>query len=159
MRITKGLTLDAGSSTLEIVYLLDGLPRDGSTHFSVELNFAGMPGGIEDRYFCDANGHAIGDLGTRLDLTNIDGLGLVDQWLGIDVALKASCPTNFWTYPVQTVSQSESGFELVHQSVVVQPHWHVRPDARGRWTVTLRMAIDTSRAENHDEHPAVAAAT
>jgi 4-alpha-glucanotransferase len=159
LRITKGLTLDAGSSTLDIAYVLEGLPPEGSAHFSVELNFAGMPSGLEDRYFCDANGHAIGDLGTRLDLRNIEGLGLVDRWLGIDVALRASCPTHFWTYPIQTVSQSEGGFELVHQSVVVQPHWHVQPDAKGRWTVTLRMAIDTSRAENHNEHTAVAAAT
>ena len=158
LRITKGLTLDAGSSTLEIVYLLEGLPPERSLHFAVEMNFAGLPSGADDRYFCDANHHGIGQLGAKLDLTNVDGLGLVDEWLGIDVGLKASRPTHFWTYPVETVSQSESGFELVHQSVVVQPHWHVQPDAQGRWTVTMQMAIDTSRAENHNEDPVAAAA-
>jgi len=40
------------------------------------------------------------------------------------------------------VSQSEGGFELVHQSVVVMPHWIVTPDATGRWSVTLRLSID-----------------
>ena len=42
----------------------------------------------------------------------------------------------------------EGGFELVHQSVVVQPHWHVRGDANGRWAVTMRLALDTSLAES-----------
>jgi alpha-amylase len=48
---------------------------------------------------------------------------------------------------VETVSQSEGGFELVHQSVVVLPHWIVVPDAEGRWAVTMSLAIDTSCAE------------
>ena len=33
VRITKGLTLDSGSSKLEIAYLLEGLPQDRPLHF------------------------------------------------------------------------------------------------------------------------------
>jgi hypothetical protein len=40
----------------------------------------------------------------------------------------------------------------VHQSVVVQPHWHVCGDARGRWAVTMRLALDTSLAESRSAH-------
>ncbi|MBM4089291.1 MAG: DUF1926 domain-containing protein, partial [Planctomycetes bacterium] len=54
----------------------------------------------------------------------------------------------WWTYPIETVSQSEGGFELVHQSVVVQPHWLIRGDSRGRWSVTIRLEADTSLAEH-----------
>ena len=43
VRITKGLTLDAGSSTLQVAYLLENLPPDRPLHFAVEFNFAGMP--------------------------------------------------------------------------------------------------------------------
>jgi alpha-amylase len=52
-----------------------------------------------------------------------------------------------WTFPIETVSQSESGFELVHQSVVVQPHWYIQAGADGRWSTTMTLAIDTSAAE------------
>ena len=45
VRITKGLTLDAGSATLEIAYLLENLPQDRPLHFAVEMNFAGLPSG------------------------------------------------------------------------------------------------------------------
>ena len=87
MRITKGLTLEAGEQTLEIAYLLEGLPPGEPVHFGVEFNFAGLPAGIDDRYFHDARGKSLGQLGTRLDLTNVDYLGLTDEWLGIDVEL------------------------------------------------------------------------
>ena len=56
LRITKGLTLEAGSSLLEIAYLLEGLPHDRPLHFAVEFNFAGLPAGADDRYFYDRDG-------------------------------------------------------------------------------------------------------
>jgi alpha-amylase len=144
--ITKGVTLEAGSSVLQIAYRLDGVPQDRTLHFGVELNFSGLPGGADDRYYYQDD-QRLGHLGTRLDLMDVTQLGLLDEWLGIDLRLSASCPTHIWTFPVESVSQSEGGFELVHQSVVVHPHWHVLGDREGRWSVTLDLDIDTSRAE------------
>jgi hypothetical protein len=147
IRLTKGLTLEAGEQTLEIGYLLEGLPAGRQFHFGVEFNFAGMPSGLNDRYFHDFRDKMLGQLGTQLDLANVDGVGLADEWLGINAELRADRPTNLWTYPVETVSQSEGGFELVHQSVVVNPHWIVEGDSNGRWSVAMTLALDTRAAE------------
>ena len=151
LKITKGVTLEAGSNVLEIAYLIEGLPTDRTMHFSVEFNFAGLPAGADDRYY-HAGGNQrnrrLGQLGTRLDLTDATALGLVDEWLGIDVGLTFSRPTHLWTYPIETVSQSEGGFESVHQSVVVEPHWHVQGDAEGRWSMTMQLALDARRSPN-----------
>ncbi len=149
LRITKGLTLDAGSSALQVAYLLENLPQGRPLHFAVEFNFAGLPANAEGRNFLDIDGKPLGQLGEKLDLANVFGLGLCDQWLGIEVGLKMSRPTGFWTFPIEAVSQSEGGFELVHQSVVVMPHWFVEADSEGRWSVTMQLLLDTSRAENH----------
>ena len=156
VRITKGVTATAGSAALEIAYLLEGLPRDHALHFGVEFNFAGLPAGADDRYFHNLADQRLGQLGSRLDLTNVDGIAMTDQWLGIDVGLKISRPTHLWTFPIETVSQSEGGFELVHQSVVVHPHWIVVPDAEGRWSVAMTLSLDTSLAESRLEKHAVA---
>jgi len=164
VRITKGLTLDAGSATLQIAYLLEGLPPTTDTccprplHFAVEMNFAGLPSGADDRYFHDLYGNRLGQLGTQLDLGECQGLHLCDEWLGIDVGLKTSRPTFFWTFPVETVSQSEGGFELVHQSTVVQPHWFVTGDREGRWSVAMQLDLDTARAEGRIAERVAAAA-
>jgi alpha-amylase len=154
IRITKGLTLAAGSNALEIVYLLENLPHDYPLHLAVEFNFAGLPSGADDRFF-HGNGHRYGQLGTQLDLFDVNEIGLTDEWLGIDVRLHSTRPMHLWTFPVETVSQSEGGFELVHQSVAVLPHWQVQGDAHGRWSASLQLVADTSlaerRAEGHKE--------
>ena len=121
-------------------------------HFAVELNFAGMPDGADDRYFCRSDNSQLGQLGTKLDLKNVDDLGLVDHWLGIDARIDINQPSGIWTFPVQTVSQSEGGFELVHQSVVVMPHWQIVGDAEGRWSATIKLAITApSTSEDSSE--------
>jgi alpha-amylase len=147
VRITKGLTLEAGGQTLEIAYVLEGLPPSEQVHFGVEFNFAGLPSGCSDRYFHDAHRNSLGQLGTRLDLNSVDYLALFDEWLGIDVELSSDQPMHLWTFPIETVSQSEAGFELVHQSVVVEPHWYIQAGDDGRWSTKLTLAIDTSLAE------------
>ena len=159
VRITKGLTLDAGGSTLQVAYMLENLPQGRPLHFAVEFNFAGMPANAYGRNFYDLDGNILGQLGSKLDLQGAFGLGLTDEWLGIDVGLKMSRPTSFWTFPIETVSQSEGGFELVHQSVVVMPHWLVEADKEGRWSVTMQLSLDTTRAENRDNHEEAVAAT
>lgn len=146
VRLTKGVTLHEGESVVRVGYLLEGMPQDHSFHFAPEFNFAGLPSGADDRFFYQENGERLGQLSTQLDLHEVQQLGLVDQWLGVDVNLTTNRPTSFWTYPIETVSQSEGGFELVHQSVVVQPHWWVKPDAKGKWSATVDLSIDTSAA-------------
>jgi alpha-amylase len=147
VKITKGLTLEAGGQSLEIAYRIDGLPAGECVHFGVEFNFAGLPAGCDDRFFHDAHGQSLGQLGSRLNLADVDYVGLTDEWLGIDVELQSDRPMHLWTYPVETVSQSEGGFELVHQSVVVHPHWYITADRDGRWATTMTLNLDTSAAE------------
>jgi alpha-amylase len=147
IQITKGLTLEAGSQALEIAYLVEGLPPGEVVHFGVEFNFSGLPSNCDDRYFFDANGKSLGHLGTQLELWNAESLGLCDAWLGIGVVLQAEQPMHVWTFPIETVSQSEGGFELVHQSVMVQPHWYIKVGSDGRWSTTMTLDLDTSAAE------------
>lgn len=138
--LTKAVTLVAGSDRLSITYLLENLPPGEPLHFAIEMNFAGLPSGADDRYFSDGDGNPLGQLGEQLDLHDATGIGLSDRWLGIDVSLDIDRPSGIWAFPIETVSQSEAGFELVHQSVCVQPHWIVTADADGRWAVQIEMA-------------------
>lgn len=147
LKITKGVTMRTDSATLEIAYFLEGLPPNRPLHFGVEFNFAGLPAGANDRFFHTGAGQRLGQLGTHLNLADTLDLNLFDGWLGIDVGLAFNRPTHVWTYPIETVSQSEGGFELIHQAVCVQPHWHLQGDAEGRWSVVIQLSLDTSQAE------------
>ena len=141
--LSKGITLNSGSCELEIAYMIENLPKDFECHFGVEFNVAGLPDGQDDRYFKNGDEN-LGELGTTLDLPEEKQLHLVDRWLGLEVSLNLDQPAPIWTFPIRSVSQSESGFELVHQSVVVQPHWIVKPDANGRWVAKMTLSSQTN---------------
>lgn len=147
LKITKTVTLAQESSALEIRYMLEEVPSDFPFQFAVELAFAGLASNAADRYYYTAPRPNLGQLQTELDHEPVELFGLVDGWLGIDIAIHLSRPARIWTFPVQTVSNSEEGIDLVYQNSIVVPHWHVQPDGEGRWRVDLVLAVDTTAAE------------
>ncbi|MHB1425279.1 MAG: alpha-amylase/4-alpha-glucanotransferase domain-containing protein [Gemmataceae bacterium] len=147
VRVTKEIRLCGDSEGLEAWYILENCPRENPLYFAVEFNFAGLAAGADDRYFYHAGQARAGQLQTWQDLTNAERIGLVDEWRGLDVSLSLSRRGCIRAFPIQTVSQSEGGFELVHQSTVVMPQWPVEADERGRWEVTMNLRLDAARAQ------------
>lgn len=143
IKINKGITFSSGSDTIEIAYKLEGLPQNYKIHFGIELNFAGLPAGADDRYYFDENGDKLGGFGSKLDLHEISRLGLRDEWLGLKIDIEWSEPCHLYGFPIEAVSQSEGGFELVHQSVCLQPHWYIIPDSQGAWSNEFKLKIGT----------------
>jgi alpha-amylase len=86
-------------------------------------------------------------LDARINLDASDGLHLIDEWLDLAVGLGWSQVAGLWCFPIETVSQSEGGFEGVYQSSAVVPHWRIVADASGRWEVRIRWSIDRFRVE------------
>jgi 4-alpha-glucanotransferase len=141
IRIRKSIELAAGSAALEVVYILDDLPEGVPLHFAVEVNIAAMAGHADDRYYSDATGKRLGMLDSRLDLPEQAGATLTDEWLDLRVGLEWSRPAGLWCLPVETVSQSEGGFEAVYQSSAVIPHWFITADSSRQWRVRLRWTV------------------
>ncbi len=159
LQLTKAITMESGSHTIEIAYMLEGLPSDRTLHFSPEFNFAGLPAGQDDRYYFGEDGKPFSQLGEQLDQQDCEFLGVADEWLGIRLELRVDGPTHWWAYPIQTVSQSEGGFELVHQSIAIHPHWHVQGDNEGRWIRTLKLQTTTRERPTVEEKQSTVAAS
>ena len=145
--VTKSVCLRAGGSRLEFDYWLDELPRGVPLHFGVEFNLAGMAAGASDRYFYDSRGATRGPLETALDLQGMDRVGVVDEWLGLDVALEFSHPAGVWAVPIETISQSEGGYEAVFQSTAIVPHWEFTAPETGSVHFRVSLVVDTSAAQ------------
>ena len=146
IRIRKTIELIAGEAALGVHYELESLPTEACLHFAVELNLAAMAGHADDRYYADPSGSRLGMLDSRIDLSHTEGVSLTDEWLKVRAGLSWSRPGGLWCYPIETVSQSEAGFEGVYQSSAVVPHWHVTADEAGRWEVKLRLSLEPFRA-------------
>ena len=61
------------------------------------------------------------------------GLRVVDEWQRAAVALEASAPRNFWIAPIDTVSESEDGFERIYQGSQIAAVWPVELAAGAEW--------------------------
>ena len=135
VRITKGLTLEAGEQTLE-----DRVParrpaagRDASTSASSSTSPACPPASTIATSTTPAASRSASSARGSTWRTSTPSASPTNG-----SASTSSCesdqPMHVWTFPIETVSQSEAGFELVHQSVVVQPHWFITADRDGRWS-------------------------
>ena len=71
-----------------------------------------------------------------------------DNVHALDVGWVLTRPCRLVTYPVQTVSLSERGFELTYQSTVVMPMWDLVLEPGRSWNVVItQRAMDRSESK------------
>jgi len=68
-------------------------------------------------------------------------LRVVDGWQNVAVAIEAQESRHFWITPIETVSESEDGFERVYQGSQIMPVWtaHLLPGTAWTAEVVLRI--------------------
>lgn len=148
IKLTKRIALNThGGTALEIRYVFENLPPHETLNFAVELNFAGMAAGANDRYFYDASGRRLGQLQSVLDLPETNRLGLVDEWLGLDAAIDLSEPAAALGVPDRNRQQFRRRFRGGPSKRAVVPHWQVRAGQDGTWGVEITLSLDTSAAQ------------
>lgn len=137
LTVSKEVELTGGSAALAVGYaLINTGTQPLKFDFAVEFIFALLAGHAPDRYlYVDSPENNLGDLSTRLELEEVTKFGLVDSWQGLDVQLKWTVPARVWSFAIETVSQSEGGFEAVYQSTIVVPRWRIELDPGSRWTL------------------------
>ena len=92
-----------------------------------------------DRYF------QIGD-GEQLPLNwsgtaATDHVQMFDWWQRVQVDLKAACAAAFWIAPIETVSESEDGFERIYQGSQIMAVWPVELEQSEEWIGRLSMRV------------------
>ena len=60
-------------------------------------------------------------------------LRVVDEWQRAAVALEAPAARNFWISPIETVSESEDGFERIYQGSQIIAVWPIELAAGAEW--------------------------
>ncbi len=94
--------------------------------FAPEFNFSMLSGGDEQQNYI-SSGKKIPD--SRLDqsgtVAECDNFGILDLRNGMELSLLLDTPAEVWYFPSNTISQSETGFELNYQSSVIIPHWQL----------------------------------
>ena len=73
-------------------------------------------------------------------------LRLVDEWQNVAAAIEAPSAAHFWISPIETVSESEEGFERVYQGSQILLVWPVELVAGVDWRADVTLRIEPARA-------------
>jgi hypothetical protein len=68
-------------------------------------------------------------------------LRIADEWQNVAVDVEAHCACHFWISPIQTVSESEEGFERVYQGSQILGVWSVTLDPAKPWSTETVLHI------------------
>jgi 4-alpha-glucanotransferase len=83
--------------------------------------------------------------------TDVGRLAQGNGWLGVEVSTEVAPAADAWHAPIETVSNSEAGFERVYQGSALLLSWPVRLGPGERFTATVRhgasIAVDRAAAE------------
>jgi 4-alpha-glucanotransferase len=142
-RVKKMVRISADKSELAFEYQLTNLGKfPVQCKFGVEFNINLLAGRSNDRYY-QVPGVTLDDqqLASWGALANVEQIQLVDEALGLIVSFDFANRPAIWRFPIETASNSESGFERVYQSSVILPHWDLRLGPDEIWICHFRLHI------------------
>jgi len=143
LRLSKRIQVTGPALECAYELRLDG-SEPAEFLFAVEMTANFQAGDAPDRYFELPDGgledRRLVSTGVLDNVTRID---LVDEWLGLRTRLESTVPARLWRRPIETVSNSESGFECVYQGSVMLFLWQLHLDPGARWSTRLTQALET----------------
>ncbi len=72
---------------------------------------------------------------------NAPRLSLIDDWQRVKISLEARPEARWWIVPIETISQSEAGFERIYQGSAILAVWQIDPPSWKTVTCALRVEI------------------
>jgi alpha-amylase len=153
LRAMKTMTFVSAAETCDVVCRLE-LARCGSESSAVgsttpvrfmvglEVVVNLLAPNKPDRYFeFPGNRHALAWGGV------VEGtrLRVVDEWQDVAVTIEAPGARHLWVAPIETVSESEEGFERVYQGSQILAVWPVQLDPSEKWSAETLLQITPAR--------------
>lgn len=144
LRLEKRISLPGDEAALIVRYTLEAGARPIACRFAVENVFSFLAGNAPDRYF-EIPGRPMrggAHLASRGEEAAVGAVRMVDEWLGIALSVELDPAALLWRFPLETVSNSDAGFERVYQGSVIVPLWdlELKPGAAAAFTLTVRIS-------------------
>jgi alpha-amylase len=143
--VQKHVTIHAGKPLLHVSYTVANQSGEPLvTRFGVETNWGFAGGENKKNAFM-----VVGDSAKKHSLAEITAHEVVETltlevplW-GLRVSATTSVPAALWRFPLETISNSEAGFERLYQGTTTLLWWPIEVPANGAWHVVLTFEAAT----------------
>ena len=149
--VTKTVTLGGNRRAPTLAVQVDLAHRDGppiEARIGVEWALTMLGGGGNPQAWWDVGGERSGHDGSG----TADGISTIAQGndhVGISLTTTTSAADAWWA-PIDTVSNSENGFERMYQGSALLLSWPVRLEKGHDWTRTVTHVVATTRDRAED---------
>ena len=154
MRCTKRFSFAAGAKAYDLhctSRLSCGNVQARPALIGVEIVLNFLAPREQNRYFeIPAGRHSL-DWSAAVSAAEIGSrLKVVDEWQNVAVTIEAPSAKELWITPIETISESEEGFERVYQGSQILAVSPVELAAGKPWTGEISLRVETARAaESH----------
>ncbi|HEX7878295.1 MAG TPA: alpha-amylase/4-alpha-glucanotransferase domain-containing protein, partial [Candidatus Eisenbacteria bacterium] len=140
----KRIRMTADAPRIEIEHVIRSMESTPlEFRHGIEFNFTMLAGDADDRWVAIDGTKPAGqpNLGGRGVHAGVRTVSLHDAWEPFSVVLNWTRPADLWRLPVDTISQSEAGFERVYQSTCLLPQWRVALEPNGEWRQAITLTF------------------
>ena len=122
---------------------VSSLPLQFTVGLEVVVNL--LAPNAPDRYFdCPEGRHALAWSG----VVESSHLRVVDEWQNVATTIDAPGASHLWVAPIETVSESEEGFERVYQGSQILAVWPVEMVPSAKWSGETVLHVTAARPES-----------
>jgi alpha-amylase len=116
LTLRKTYALEGNAPILSVRTVFEGLlPHALPLLYGVEFSVGEIAGDADDRHMTISPDEVVKRLGEKGAYEAVSGIRVVDGWRGLVLEISFSPHVALWHFPVETVSQSEGGVELIYQ--------------------------------------------
>ena len=146
VRVTRTLTLGGGRRDPTLALTVDLEHQGGAAldaRIGLEWSTTMLGGGGNPAAWWEVAGErSAHDAGGSA--SSITSIGQGNDHVGVSVTTTTGEPADAWWAPIETISNSESGFERVYQGSGLLLSWPVRLAAGEHWSRTVEHAVATT---------------
>ena len=159
VRLTKTIELGGDRRSPSLALTLTVENRSAATVEAIlglEWTIMMLGGGGNPAAWLEVGGERIGH-DTRGETAGVTSFGQGNDYVGVALSTTVSEPADLWWAPVETISNSDGGFERVYQGAGLLLGWPISLAGGASHTVTVTNAVTTTRDRSQGERDRAAA--
>lgn len=141
LRVEKKIALRPGENGLAVSYVVTNTGDQRlSARFGVETNWGMSGGDSSEGAYVVWPGGTLKRLNAISETLNVKEAAIVHESVG-RIVVRATAPGDWWQFPIETVSNSEAGFERVYQGTALMAHWPLDLGPAEMWKLWMTFAL------------------
>lgn len=123
--VEKSFSINDALMEIDAAYVVKNTSnKDLTVWFGVEFNITLLAGDDPRRYYVFPGDPRLKLLmNAKASIPRVAAFDIKDAWSGFGLRLSMTPEAEVWTFPIETVSQSEEGLEKTYQGSTVLVHW------------------------------------